>query len=231
MENELQLFQNPDFGGVRGLMIDGEPWLVGKDVALVLGYSNSRDALSRHVDDEDKNTVVFHDGTSGNPNMTIINESGLYSLIFSSKLPNAKKFKHWVTSEVLPAIRKTGQYKREEAGRGVTVDDYLKAASIVATCRNERLRYVLGFLKQAGIEHNVKENEECQNPGFETEQDAKAAAVERMRQVKVDKDFSYTQLGRILGIDKVQIHRYVNGQVFPSFPRALFIIERLKEVQ
>lgn len=231
MENELQLFQNPDFGGVRGLMIDGEPWLVGKDVALVLGYSNSRDALSRHVDDEDKNTVVFHDGTSGNPNMTIINESGLYSLIFSSKLPNAKKFKHWVTSEVLPAIRKTGQYKREEAGRGVTVDDYLKAASIVATCRNERLRYVLGFLKQAGIEHNVKENEECQNPGFETEQAAKAAAVERMRQVKVDKDFSYTQLGRILGIDKVQIHRYVNGQVFPSFPRALFIIERLKEVQ
>ena len=231
MENELQLFQNPDFGGVRGLMIDGEPWLVGKDVALVLGYSNSRDALSRHVDDEDKNTVVFHDGTSGNPNMTIINESGLYSLIFSSKLPNAKRFKHWVTSEVLPAIRKTGQYKREEAGRGVTVDDYLKAASIVATCRNERLRYVLGFLKQAGIEHNVKENEECQNPGFETEQDAKAAAVERMRQVKVDKDFSYTQLGRILGIDKVQIHRYVNGQVFPSFPRALFIIERLKEVQ
>lgn len=231
MENELQLFQNPDFGGVRGLMIDGEPWLVGKDVALVLGYSNSRDALSRHVDDEDKNTVVFHDGTSGNPNMTIINESGLYSLIFSSKLPNAKKFKHWVTSEVLPAIRKTGQYKRGEAGRGVTVDDYLKAASIVATCRNERLRYVLGFLKQAGIEHNVKENEECQNPGFETEQAAKAAAVERMRQVKVDKDFSYTQLGRILGIDKVQIHRYVNGQVFPSFPRALFIIERLKEVQ
>lgn len=231
MENELQLFQNPDFGGVRGLMIDGEPWLVGKDVALVLGYSNSRDALSRHVDDEDKNTVVFHDGTSGNPNMTIINESGLYSLIFSSKLPNAKKFKHWVTSEVLPAIRKTGQYKREEAGRDVTVDDYLKAASIVATCRNERLRYVLGFLKQAGIEHNVKENEECQNPGFETEQAAKAAAVERMRQVKVDKDFSYTQLGRILGIDKVQIHRYVNGQVFPSFPRALFIIERLKEVQ
>lgn len=230
MENELQLFQNPDFGGVRGLMIDGEPWLVGKDVALVLGYCNSRKALADHVDKEDKG-VTKCDTLGGTQDMTIINESGLYSLIFSSKLPNAKKFKHWVTSEVLPAIRKTGQYKREEAGRDVTVDDYLKAASIVATCRNERLRYVLGFLKQAGIEHNVKENEECQNSGFETEQAAKAAAVERMRQVKVDKDFSYTQLGRILGIDKVQIHRYVNGQVFPSFPRALFIIERLKEVQ
>lgn len=230
MENELQLFQNPDFGGVRGLMIDGEPWLVGKDVALVLGYKNPQEAVRTHVDPDDKGvSEILTPG--GKQNVPIINESGLYSLIFSSKLPNAKKFKHWVTSEVLPAIRKTGQYKREEAGRGVTVDDYLKAASIVATCRNERLRYVLGFLKQAGIEHNVKENEECQNPGFETEQAAKAAAVERMRQVKVDKDFSYTQLGRILGIDKVQIHRYVNGQVFPSFPRALFIIERLKEVQ
>lgn len=230
MENELQLFQNPDFGGVRGLMIDGEPWLVGKDVALVLGYKNPQEAIRTHVDPDDKGvSEILTPG--GKQNVPIINESGLYSLIFSSKLPNAKKFKHWVTSEVLPAIRKTGQYKREEAGRGVTVDDYLKAASIVATCRNERLRYVLGFLKQAGIEHNVKENEECQNPGFETEQAAKAAAVERMRQVKVDKDFSYTQLGRILGIDKVQIHRYVNGQVFPSFPRALFIIERLKEVQ
>lgn len=230
MENELQLFQNPDFGGVRGLMIDGEPWLVGKGVALVLGYKNPQEAIRTHVDPDDKGvSEILTPG--GKQNVPIINESGLYSLIFSSKLPNAKKFKHWVTSEVLPAIRKTGQYKREEAGRGVTVDDYLKAASIVATCRNERLRYVLGFLKQAGIEHNVKENEECQNPGFETEQAAKAAAVERMRQVKVDKDFSYTQLGRILGIDKVQIHRYVNGQVFPSFPRALFIIERLKEVQ
>ena len=231
MENELQLFQSPDFGGIRGLLIDGEPWLVGKDVALVLGYAKPQNAIASHIDDEDRKGAPIQGTPGGTQEMTIINESGLYSLIFSSKLPNAKKFKHWVTSEVLPAIRKTGQYKCEKAGRNITVDDYLKAASIVATCRNERLRYVLGFLKQAGIEHNVKENEECQNSGFETEQAAKAAAVERMRQVKVDKDFSYTQLGRILGIDKVQIHRYVNGQVFPSFPRALFIIERLKEVQ
>lgn len=231
MENELQLFQNPDFGGVRGLTIDGEPWLVGKDVALVLGYGNSRDALSRHVDDEDKNTVVIHDGTSGNPNMTIINESGLYSLIFSSKLPNAKKFKRWVTSEVLPAIRKTGQYRRKEAGRDVTVDDYLKAASIVATCRNERLRYVLGFLKQASIEYSVGGDAEKQDSDMETEQMTKAAAVERMRQVRADKEFSCAQLGRILGIDRVRICRYVDGQMFLTFARALFIIERLKEVQ
>ncbi len=79
-------------------------------MAEALGYSNPRDALAKHVDDEDKNTVALRDGTSGNPNLTVINESGLYSLILSSKLPGAKKFKRWVTSEVLPAIRRTGGY-------------------------------------------------------------------------------------------------------------------------
>lgn len=108
--NELTTYSNPDLGNVRTLTIDGEPWFVGKDVAEILGYSNTRDALSKHIDDEDKNTVAFHDGIKGNPYQTIINESGLYSLILSSKLPNAKKFKHWVTKEVLPAIRKTGSY-------------------------------------------------------------------------------------------------------------------------
>ena len=109
--HELTLFENPSFGKMRTTVIDGEPWFVGKDVAVALGYSNPRDALAKHVDDNDKNTVAFRDGTSGNPNITIINESGLYSLILSSKLPTAKEFKRWVTSEVLPAIRKTGSYQ------------------------------------------------------------------------------------------------------------------------
>ncbi len=110
MNNEIMIFSNANFGEIRTLCVDGEPWLVGKDVAALLGYSNTRDALFRHVDSEDKNTVVIHDGNKGNPNLTIINESGLYSLIMGSKLPSAKKFKHWVTSEVLPAIRKHGVY-------------------------------------------------------------------------------------------------------------------------
>ena len=104
----MQVFNNPEFGRVRVIMRDGEPWLVGKDVAMVLGYSNTRDAIDRHVDSEDKNTVVNPDGNKGNPNMIIINESGLYSLVLSSKLPGAKKFKRWVTSDVLPSIRKHG---------------------------------------------------------------------------------------------------------------------------
>lgn len=111
---ELQIFNNPEFGEIRTTVIDGEPWFVGKDVATALGYSNTRDALSKHVDDEDKNTVAFRDGIQGNPNQTVINESGLYSLVLSSKLPTAKKFKRWVTSEVLPTIRKTGSYSMKQ---------------------------------------------------------------------------------------------------------------------
>ena len=113
--NDLQIFSNPEFGQVRTVEIDGQPWLVGKDVAVALGYKNPRDALDRHVDDEDKNTVVNPDGNRGNPNMVIINESGLYSLILSSKMPKAKAFKRWVTSEVLPAIRKNGVYESVKA--------------------------------------------------------------------------------------------------------------------
>lgn len=108
--NNLTIFESSEFGSIRTVELDGEPWLVGKDVATALGYSNTRDALDRHVDPEDKNTVVNPDGNRGNPNMTIINESGLYSLVLSSKLPTARKFRRWVTSEVLPSIRKTGGY-------------------------------------------------------------------------------------------------------------------------
>lgn len=106
---ELQQF-NFEGNEIHTVVIDGLPYFVGKDVADVLGYANNRDALAKHVDFEDKNTVAIPDGTSGNPNKTVINESGLYALILGSKLPTAKKFKHWVTSVVLPSIRKDGAY-------------------------------------------------------------------------------------------------------------------------
>ena len=113
--NDLQLFKFEN-KNVRTLQINGEPWFVGKDVAKILGYSNPRDALAKHADEDDKNTVVIHDGGQ-NRKMTIINESGLYSLILSSKLPSAKEFKHWITSEVLPQIRKTGKYAPKPLSR------------------------------------------------------------------------------------------------------------------
>jgi prophage antirepressor-like protein len=109
--NELQVFQNPEFGCIRTINIDDEPWFVGKDVASALGYVNSRDAVVKHVDCEDKGVAKCDTPTtSGRQIMTFINESGLYALIFSSKLESAKRFKHWVTSEVLPSIRKNGGY-------------------------------------------------------------------------------------------------------------------------
>ena len=107
--NELQVFNNDEFGSIRTVTIENEPWFVGKDVAGVLGYTNPSKALSDHVDTEDKlnNETLLSLGQRGG---WLINESGLYSLILSSKLPSAKKFKRWVTSEVLPSIRKTGSY-------------------------------------------------------------------------------------------------------------------------
>ena len=107
--NELQIFKNESFGEVRTIIIDNEPWFVGKDVAEILGYERPDNAIRNHIDDEDK--LMHQISASGqNRNMFIINESGLYSLILSSKLPKAKEFKRWVTSEVLPSIRKNGGY-------------------------------------------------------------------------------------------------------------------------
>lgn len=115
---DLKIWENPEFGELRTVEMNGEPWMVGKDVATALGYKNPRDAIARHVDAEDKG-VVKHDTPSGEQEMVIINESGLYSLVLCSKLPTAKKFKRWVTNEVLPSIRKHGAYmtpqKIEEA--------------------------------------------------------------------------------------------------------------------
>lgn len=108
--NELKVFENPAFGQVRTIEIDGEPWFVGKDVAEALGYSDTDKAIRNHVDAEDKLTRQFG-GSGQNRNMTAINESGLYSLILSSKLPTAKDFKRWITKEVIPSIRKTGGYQ------------------------------------------------------------------------------------------------------------------------
>lgn len=118
--NELKNFTFED-QQIRVLTIEGEPWFVGKDVAEVLGYSNSRKAIADHVDSEDKGVTKCYT-LGGTQQITIINESGLYSLILSSKLPTAKKFKHWVTSEVLPTIRKHGAYMTDAKAAAIVTD-------------------------------------------------------------------------------------------------------------
>lgn len=109
--NELQIFNSEEFGDIRTVTIDNEPWFVGKDVATALGYADTFGALKKHIMDEDK-LVCQIDSAGQKRDVTVINESGLYALIFGSKLESAKRFKHWVTSEVLPAIRKTGAYQK-----------------------------------------------------------------------------------------------------------------------
>ena len=115
--SELQVFSNAEFGSVRSITVNGEPYFVGKDVAEILGYGNTRDALIAHVDEEDRTVIQKSEiPTLDIPNrgLTVINESGLYSLILSSRLPSAKRFKRWVTSEVLPAIRKHGVFALDD---------------------------------------------------------------------------------------------------------------------
>lgn len=121
MDNNIKIFENSEFGKVRTIILDNEPWFVGNDVANILGYGNPRQGIASHVDDDDKGVQKL-DTPSGKQNIAIINESGLYSLILSSKLPTAKKFKRWVTSEVLPSIRKHGAYMTEDTIKKVITE-------------------------------------------------------------------------------------------------------------
>ena len=221
--NELQIFDNPEFGKIRAVEIDGEPWLVGKDVAKVLGYKNPQEAVRNHVEDEDKGvSEILTPG--GKQMMAIINESGLYSLVFSSKLPTAKKFKRWVTSEVLPAIRQTGTYSLAITApaveqRALTTDDYLKAALIVSNCRNERLPYVLDLLEQGGF--SIPTVEATQQPTYEVAKTINNAISEH--------GFTLVQLSRLTGLDRVQLGRYKMGSYQPRKERAAYIVHVILE--
>ena len=130
---ELTIF-NFENNNIRSLIVDDNPWFIGKDVADVLGYKNGSRDINRHVDEEDRQN--YRNGTFGNRGVTIINESGLYALIFGSKLESAKKFKRWVTNEVLPQIRKTGSYNANDR------DERLELAKIISKASTEALLYI-----------------------------------------------------------------------------------------
>lgn len=170
--NNLIKFEKEELGQIRGFEQNGEVWFIGKDVAISLGYSNARDALKKHVDDEDKG-VAKCDTLGGSQEMTIINESGLYSLIFGSTLPKAKEFKHWVTSEVLPSIRKNGAYAlnpiNEFKGQMATLinemfeekmsdaKEYYKIKSKTKSDISSYIKKRLGILRADGEYEQVKE--------------------------------------------------------------------------
>ncbi len=197
MSNELQIFSNPEFGNIRAIEIDGEPWMVGKDVAEILGYVKPRNAIATHVDDDDKALAPIQGGCStGKQDTAIINESGLYSLILSSKLPSAKKFKRWVTSEVLPAIRKTGGY--------VIPKDYPSALRALADAEEKRLALA--------AENEAQRQVIADFQPVKQYVDTILASNETMTvtQIAADYDMSARQLNRILHDAGIQ-HK-VNGQ-------------------
>ena len=142
--NELQIFSNEEFGEVRTVTIDNEPWFVGKDVAAILGYANPNEAIKDHIDKEDKlnsKTLSSFDLDLGQRGGWLINESGVYALIFGSKLKSAKRFKHWVTSEVLPSIRKTGQYQMPNLSKEMQAIVLLDTRTVQMQERLDRLEY------------------------------------------------------------------------------------------
>lgn len=281
--SELHVFSNQEFGKVRSLMIGDEPWFAGCDAAKALGYSIPRKAIRDHVDDEDKHLVkggetpAFKGSDSeplkqkcydlgmnlastlkvSNYGMYIINESGLYSLIFSSKLPAAKRFKRWVTSEVLPALRRTGQYtmptadaderevSEDEATRANglpervrTRDDYIRAASIIATCRNERLPYVLAYLKHGGIEAEVPmplpdEKPKALPAPAKSGHRSYATPEEQVEIMDLlnaahDLDYSDAHLGKMLGCAKNDVRRWRVGMFAPRADRIPYIRAKLE---
>ena len=170
--SEIQIFNNPDFGEVRTLTINGEPWFVGKDVSTVLGYAKPTDAIRKRVDEEDRG-ISKMETPSGIQEMVIINESGLYSLIFGSKLESAKKFKHWVTSEVLPQIRKAGAYVMPQVCNPSEIPlgelaSYLKVLDRVAHRQNLAPHKIAENFKKVSAQFGVELTEDFVNvPEYE----------------------------------------------------------------
>ena len=220
MKNEMQTFSSAEFGKIQSVTIDGIPYFVGKDIARILGYANTRDALAKHVDAEDKTTVAICDGM-GNPNRVLINESGLYSLILTSKLPSAKEFKRWVTSSVLPMIRKTGVYAAGldlENGDTVTPmrllspDDYLAAARLIANCKNERLQLVLALLAKGGWSIPGQTMKLLSRPDT-------SDIAERITKVRKSTGITLQELSKLSGISTEVLRSYESSRRFPKQER------------
>ena len=201
----IQVFNNTEFGEIRSMTIDGEPYFVGKDVAAALGYSNPRKAIGDHVDEEDKG-VTKCDTLGGGQNLTIINESGMYSLILSSKLEGAKRFKRWVTSEVLPSIRKTGAFATDSAAAELKARELrVKEMNAQARLINAETRRLLILQKEKGLSKVAVD----------------ALAVRAMEDVtgkdlgeylpRTEKTYSASEIGNALGISAAKVGKIANA--------------------
>lgn len=193
---QVQVFNNGIFGDVRVIMRDGEPWFIGKDVAEILGYERADNAIRNHVDDEDK--LMHQISASGQKrNMTIINESGLYSLILSSKLPTAKAFKRWVTSEVLPTIRKQGMYLTSATAEEAisSPESFIAKALIVANQVLERQK------------ERIKHLETTNNALTSTISTTNVTTLTRKRTCATRNDMTVREVSKLLGAKQTEVYR------------------------
>lgn len=203
---------------VRTVVRDGEPWFVGKDVADILGYKNQRDALAKHVDDEDKNSVAIRDGIQGNPNKVVINESGLYSLIVASKLPTAKVFKRWVTSEVLPTIRKHGAYMDTDIIEKSLADpDFL--IQLATTLKEEKQRRMEAEAKIAADEHKVDFYDAVGNTSATLTVERFAKLVTEKLGINTGRNrmFQWLRKNGFLQANNMPYQRYINNGWFKTY--------------
>lgn len=225
--NEVQVFTNPEFGEIRTLTIDGMPWFVLKDVCEVLGATNDRNVAAR-LDTDEKGARLM-DTLGGPQEMTVINESGLYSVILRSDKPKARTFRKWVTSEVLPAIRREGAYVLPLASgdstaplRTLTPDDYLAAARLIAGCRPDRLMIVIDTLERGGWDLG---NARSRLPAVGSTADI----AERITAARDRYRLSYNYIAAHTGISPQTICAYAEGRRYPRPDRYELICECISD--
>ena len=207
MEKHIQVFNNTEFGEIRTMEINGEPWFVGKDIATALGYAKPENAVSNHVDSEDKtSTLIQGSGSNYKSKAIIINESGMYSLVLSSKLEGAKRFKRWVTSEILPSIRKTGAYATDSAAAEYKARELrIKEMNAQARLINAETRRLTVLQKGKGLSQVAVDT-------------LAVKAVERVTGKdlgdylpQVEKTYSASEIGNALGITAAKVGRLANA--------------------
>lgn len=216
--NKIASFSNPEFGEVRTLDINGEPWFVGRDVATALGYAKPENAIAAHVDEED--TLKWGTLTNGGKqDVTIINESGLYSLIMSSKMEKAKEFKRWVTSEVLPSIRKTGAYDIRKDSRELDIEE--KKAD--AMLEDVRIRKAELLMKMSELNISPQASQALVSCASEV-----LTGIKCIPLPEVDKTYSATEAGEIIGVSAAKIGRVANANGIKTEAFGIFVLDKAK---
>ena len=221
-QSQIQVFNNTEFGNIRSMEIGGEPWFVGKDVAMALGYSNPRKAIIDHVDEEDKKDgVTIRDSIGREQKPVVINESGLYSLILGSKLDGAKRFKRWVTSEVLPAIRKTGAYATDSKAAEIKMRELrVKEMNAQARLLNAETRRLKILQAERGLSQVAIDTAAVKAAEEITGQDLGDYLP------KTGRTYSASEVGNALGISANKVGKIANAYGLKTEEYGVFVMDK-----